>query len=163
MAQEQSATAGTGPLSTVPGQNRLESLVISLIELKSSIVRVEDQHPVLGNDLSALCDLVIEHLNRPEDDQLETKTGQQSPVTSAPGLLSPDRAEIPQSAFAQSAARPSSPYGKNSNRLVRAFDSLGGHLVYGLDKMGDGIIYVLEKLISAGGQDKAEPPEESST
>ena len=50
------------PDASLPGPDRLESLLCALIELKSSISLVEQQHPALGNDLSALCDLVLGHL-----------------------------------------------------------------------------------------------------
>jgi len=55
------------PGTSLPGQDKLESLLCALIELKSNISLVEQQHPALGNDLSALCDLVLDHLNRSEE------------------------------------------------------------------------------------------------
>ena len=140
------------------GQDSLESLIISLIELKSNIMRVEDEHPALGNDLSSLCDIVIDHLNRPDDDQ-------------DPSELSPQCREDPGSTVSEpqcntpaydAAVEKESPPQKKNGALVVAFDWAGDHLVHGLDKMGDGVIYVFEKLISLGSQGKKEPPEETA-
>jgi hypothetical protein len=75
------------------GHDPLENLVVSLIELKSNIARVEEQHPSLGNDLSGLCDLVIDHLKRPEDSQ--PGAAKQSPATPAP-IISKDAFGRPQ-------------------------------------------------------------------
>jgi hypothetical protein len=171
MVQEPSSNTGANLPQTRPGQDRLESLVISLIELRSNITRVEDQHPVLGNDLSALCDLVIHHLEQPEDNF----PSQQDPAaeTSQPAdhQSTPEtRMQVAGESFAVSppclptAAHPGIDDGtrEKGNRLSSIFDRAGDHLVGGLDKMGDGIIFVLEKLISVGSRDRTDASEENT-
>jgi hypothetical protein len=171
MVQEPSSDTGANLPKARPGQDRLESLVISLIELKSNITRVEDQHPVLGNDLSALCDLVILHLERP-DDSLQNKPGpaEETPKPADHQFTPEIRVQVISESVAvsppclQTAARQGTDGGtrEKGNRLASIFDRAGDHLVSGLDKMGDGIIFVLEKLISVGSRDKTEASEEAT-
>lgn len=150
-----------------PGQDSLESLIISLIELKSNIMRVEEQHPAMGCDLSSLCDIVIEHLNRPDDalPPVETPLHVQIAEASVPGRGGNDNPwhkSKPAVQTAPEAHEPGNPKKNKANPVAAAFDRTGDYLVRGLDRMGDGVIYVFEKLISIGSPGKKEPPEEET-
>jgi hypothetical protein len=67
MVQETPINAGDQQ-ENAPEADSVDTLISALQELRTNISRVEEQHPLLRNDLSSLCDLVIEHLNRPEKD-----------------------------------------------------------------------------------------------
>ena len=166
MTEQPPANTGKSlPDTYLPGQDRLESLLCALIELKSNISVVEQQHPSLSNDLSSLCDLVIEHLNRPTDT---------TPLESTPESNNqPEQTEISSSKTAEHKGNPpeSSGYPPSSelngmpkiNRhpLSSIFDRAGDYLETGLDKMGDGVIFVFEKLLSPGARKKIESPEDT--
>jgi len=167
MTQQPSLNTGKHLQDTnLPGQDRLESLLCALIELKSNITIVEQQHPSLNNDLSSLCDLVIDHLNRP----LDTIPQESAPECNNP----PDQPEIASSQAAEheenppelSSCPPSSELNGipllNRNPLATIFDRAGDYLVTGLDKMGDGVIFVFEKLLSPGTRRKTESTEDTA-
>ncbi|MBN1376178.1 MAG: hypothetical protein JXA01_08495 [Dehalococcoidia bacterium] len=137
------------------GQDRLESLISALIELRSNIAGVEQSHPSFSNDLSSLCDTVIEHLCRPEEaaplQDLQPCGSLQPGLCNSPYLETlpekvttnpPDHAALP-------AASQSKP-----NFLAAIFDRAGDGMIKGLDKMGDGVIFVFEKLLSLGPRKK---------
>ncbi|MBN1691574.1 MAG: hypothetical protein JW901_11180 [Dehalococcoidia bacterium] len=137
-----------------PGQDRLESLIHALIELKSNIAVVEQRHPTFSNDLSSLCDIVIEYLRRPED-----ACPPQSPEPCISFQPEPCRtfdyvpeAIVPDEALA-CAALIKAPQEK-PNPIAAVFDRAGDGMIKGLDKMGDGIIFIFEKLLSLGPRKK---------
>jgi hypothetical protein len=166
MTQQPSSNTGKHLQDTnLPGRDRLESLLCALIELKSNISVVEQEHPSLSNDLSSLCDLVIDHLNRPPD----TTPLESTPESNNP----PEQHEISSSLAAgheenppvSSGCPPSSKLNvipiTNKHALSSIFDRAGDYLETGLDKMGDGVIFVFEKLLSPGARKKIESPEDT--
>lgn len=153
---EQHDTTGQGnsPLSSPSGQDRLESLICALMELKSNISLVEQQHPALSNDLSSLCDLAINHLNRPEDVpamtvQPSTDLQPQPLAAAAPGM-----GQESKTGCILNGTGPDERPAKRKNFLLSILDWAGDGMVNGLDKMGDGVIFVFEKLLSLGPQKK---------
>jgi hypothetical protein len=139
----------------------LESLICALIELKSNISIVEQQHPALSNDLSSLCDIVLAHLNRSDAGPLP-----QLPIMGAETLHCPPATPFvpslpaPEDVENHVSAHESSPQ-QHTNRLNSIFDRLGDYLITGLDKMGDGVIFTFEKLLSLGSQKKTGSDEDS--
>jgi hypothetical protein len=150
----------------LPGQDRLESLLCALIELKANISLVEQQHPALSNDLSSLCGLAIEHLNRPLDrSELESMPESGSPPhqIEIPLSQTPEQKnDLPGSSGCPQSSELNSTPLRNSNPLSSMFDRAGDYLVAGLDKMGDGVIFVFERLLSAGARKKIESPEDAA-
>jgi len=149
-----------------PGQDRLESLVCSLIELKSNILLIEQQHEALGNDLSALCDLVLEHLTRVDDSP---------PLRESRAIPPPQQIEHqaePSPAAAIAPALPDIPVNptieKSESPVARAklanaiFDAIGDGLITGLDKAGDGVIFAFEKILSLGNREKKDSTEDAA-
>ncbi|GEM_PF-446500 len=157
------------------GRDRLSSMLSALNQLKSNISRIESKHPALGDELSSLCGQVIEHLNRPDEDEPESVASNDPEETAQPqgapplnavapvyhqetDLLPPPAGRAQGSASSEGrqggisvdpvtpAAGPN-PDGHHSNPIAVAFDAAGGHLASGLDKMGDGIIFAFEKLL----------------
>jgi hypothetical protein len=141
---------------SLPAQDRLESLICALIELKSNISAVEQQHPALSNDLSSICDLVLDHLNRPLDtvtiavsqplsilqDQPDNKVSFKIDQNNSPAALSD------YTAFKKTPV-------ENTNLLALICNKLGDYMENGLDKMGDGVIFAIDKLLSLGHQKKS--------
>jgi len=184
MAQEQCPDTGANMPPESQSGDRLESLLISLIELKSSFMEVEARHPALGNDLSSLCGLVISHLERPDTaaaepvsiapSNCEDKPLPRSTVSPVPRLID---SCTPQS---QPPSRPGpsetnvsisrsvwqtgglAPKPDNGSRPANLFNRAGGRLIHGIDKAGDGIIFVLEKLASIGDRRGPSVQEEDS-
>lgn len=167
MTQQPSLNTGKHLQDTnLPGQDRLESLLCALIELKSNISIVEQQHPSLNNDLSSLCDLVIDHLNRPMDTAPQESTLESTNPPDQPEISSSHTAEHEENPLGSSGCPPSSELNGipllKRNPLSSIFDRAGDYLVTGLDKMGDGVIFVFEKLLSPGARRKTESPEDSA-
>jgi hypothetical protein len=138
-----------------PAQDRLESLICALIELKSNISTVEQQHPALSNDLSSICDLVLDHLNRPIDtpiakDSLQIEPQQQpdSPASIEVNQDTSPAAVLDQAALKEIPAQ-------DNNLLTSICNRLGDYMENGLDKMGDGVIFAFDKLLSLGHQKKS--------
>ncbi len=149
----------------LPGQDRLESLLCALIELKSNISMVEQQHPSLNNDLSSLCDLVIDHLNRPLETTVSESTPESSNLPDEPKISTSQAVEQMENPPVSSGCPPSSELNEmpviKRHPFSSIFDRAGDYLVTGLDKMGDGVIFVFEKLLSPGTRKKIESPEDS--
>jgi hypothetical protein len=102
--------------------DRRKHLTSALNELKGRISRVEQQHPYLRDDLSAICDKAILSLqSNPslQDTAAATETiNDPSPITKI-------------------------------NPLSLALDKTGACIMNGLDLMGDGIIFLLLKISKA--------------
>jgi hypothetical protein len=144
------------------GEDRLESLICALIELKSNISIVEQQHPSLSNDLSSLCDIVIAHLNRSDGSALPGEQSQagEGEMQCPPAGRTAKPLPAPKDIENLLSADESIP-NRRANPINSLFDRAGDHLINGLDKMGDGVIYVFEKLLSLGSQKKPGPDEEA--
>ncbi|OGO18459.1 MAG: hypothetical protein A2Z02_02305 [Chloroflexi bacterium RBG_16_48_7] len=150
--------------TNLPAQDRLESLLCALIELKSNISVVEQQHPSLSNDLSSLCDLVIDHLNRPPDTTALESTPESNSPQEQPEISSQEavhRENPPVSSGCPPSSELSGIPVKNRRGISSIFDRAGDYLETGLDKMGDGVIFVFEKLLSPGARKKIESPEDT--
>ena len=166
MTQQPSENTGKHLQDTYfPTQDRLESLLCALIELKSNISVVEQQHPSLSKDLSSLCDLVIDHLNRPTDTTPLEITPESNNPPAQTEISSSKTAEHEENLLESSGYPPSSELNgmpiTNKHRLSSIFDRAGDYLETGLDKMGDGVIFVFEKLLSPGARKKIESPEDT--
>lgn len=145
-----------------PGQDRLESLICALIELKSNIKLVEEQHPALGNDLSSLCDLAISHLSQPGDtppEQPALPRSQQEPA----GVTADQCLDlINRPAQINYKAMPEQGTSRKKDFIISVFDKAGDCMVSGLDRMGDGIIFAFEKLLSLAPQKKPRDSEDTA-
>jgi hypothetical protein len=141
---------------SLPAQDRLESLICALIELKSNISAVEQRHPAFSNDLSSICDLVLDHLNRPGDTL--TAVDPQSCSNPQDQTDSPASSEIDQNnrpaVVLDHTASNETPI-KKSSLLALICDRAGDYMENGLDKMGDGVIFAFGKLLSLGPQKKS--------
>ena len=140
------------PDPSLPAQDRLESLICALIELKSNISAVEQQHPALSNDLSSICDLVLDHLNRPADTltiagSQPLSLPQEQPASPASIIL--DQNDNPAPVLDLDTLNRKTPVG-DSNLLALICNRLGDYMENGLDKMGDGVIFAFDKLLSLG-------------
>jgi hypothetical protein len=155
MTDQPTDRTGNPPPDTAhSGEDRLESLICALIELKSNISIVEQQHPALSNDLSSLCDIAIAHLNRPDGGrppQSPAAGGETSQCTPTEPVSAPPPG--PKDVKNTVPVYESTP-NQHTNSFNSIFDRVGDHLITGLDKMGDGVIYVFEKLLSPGSQKK---------
>lgn len=149
------------PEAVHSGEDRLESLICALIELKSNISIVEQQHPALSNDLSSLCDIVIAHLNRSDASPLPQPLAEEGEASQCPPAeITAARLQAPKDLENLISAYESTPH-QHPNPLNSIFDRMGDHLITGLDKMGDGVIYAFEKLLSLGSQKKTGSDEDS--
>jgi hypothetical protein len=167
MTQQPSLNTGKHLQDTdLPGQDRLESLLCALIELKSNITIVEQQHPSLNNDLSSLCDLVIDHLNRPMDTTPKESTLESNNPPDQPEIASSQTAEHEENPPGSPGCPPSHELNGipmlTRNPLTSIFDRAGDYLVTGLDKMGDGVIFVFEKLLSPSARRRTDSTEDSA-
>jgi hypothetical protein len=144
------------PDQSLPAQDRLESLICALIELKSNIAAVEQQHPALSNDLSSICDLVLDHLNRPVDAIPAADSAYINPQQQQPDSPASSKTDQNDSfaAILDHTTLKKIP-GKESNLLALICNKVGDYMENGLDKMGDGVIFAFDKLLSLGPQKKS--------
>jgi len=94
-------------------------MISALQELRSSIARIEQNHPRLGNDLSSTCQRVITELEEIHPLQ--------------PDVITPE----PITASSLSTA---------SNPLAKAVDKTAACIISGLNRTGDGIIFIFSKI-----------------
>lgn len=123
-----------------PGRHHLtaqkrEYLLSALNRLKSDISGVEARHPVLGSELSSLCDTVIADLISLNS---QNNTDQQSDRDNYNVALSK---ETPMPELIPASKHMANP-------VSSVIDRAGGHLITGLDKTGDGIIFILGKIFN---------------